>query len=172
VVLRTNITEAYGTYSSSRGHLLSGFLAHRGQGSESAGGATGGGDGDTFAASVREITERGEPYAGFNLLLLDPVIQKEGTIAYEGAYVTNHGGGGALTSRPLSADERACAGLSNGVDGRGAGQWPKVRAGIGRLHELLSEPVCSPENELVEQLFSLLQCVRSLSISARLRATL
>lgn len=70
-------------------------------------------------------------FAGFNLLLLAPSLRPDSnSISYDALYVTNHGGGGVLTSRSLTPSERACGCMSNGVDGKGADEWPKVRHAI------------------------------------------
>jgi hypothetical protein len=77
--------------------------------------------------------------------------------AYDAAYVTNHGGGGKVTSRLLSDAERQCGGLSNGIDGAGAESWPKVRRGSELFVDVLqSITPDTPAADLAERLFTLL----------------
>jgi len=71
--------------------------------------------------------------------------------------VTNHGAGGVQTSRPLSADERRCKGISNGIDGEGATDWPKVKRVTEDFDAVLkSIPPRSSEDELVDRLMGVL----------------
>jgi hypothetical protein len=65
-------------------------------------------------------------FAGFNLLLLSPALRPDGNLSYDSLLVTNHGSGGKITSRFLSTQERSCGGVSNGVDGAGGNEWPKI----------------------------------------------
>lgn len=95
------------------------------------------------------------PYAGFNVLLLEPVRNAGVPVAYDAAYVTNHGGGGKVTARPLTTAERRAGGLSNGVDGHGAEQWPKVQHGLGLFSAVLADAP-DTEDALVARLFELL----------------
>ena len=150
---RTNITEEHAQYASTRGELASSFLLPRdpAQGLD---------------AHVRALVAQNVPYAGFNLLLLaprgpPPSASAGGAprtaLAYDGAFVTNHGGGGRVASRPLSDAERGCGALSNGVDGRGAAAWPKVQHGAASFSALLQAVTRdTPEADLVERLFGLL----------------
>lgn len=145
VAFLTNITEEYATYASSRGELARDFLLPDR------------GPTERLAAHVAHVVRDGRAYAGFNLLLLAPRAGPPG-LAYDAAYVTNHGGGGRVAARPLSDDERRCGGLSNGVDGAGADAWPKVRTGSAlflRVLQAAAAPETS-EDALAERLFELL----------------
>lgn len=122
------------------------------------------------------MLEANKTYAGFNLLLLSPshsVADTDGAspgLSFEAAYVTNLGGGKGLMSRELSDAERRCGGLSNGVDGHGAAQWPKVQHGT-RLFENVLQAI-TPETtdmDLVERLFGLLTWVFAFTCRNRLR---
>jgi hypothetical protein len=93
------------------------------------------------------------------MLLLDPEkLPSTGTINYVGAFVTNHGAAGVITSRPLSSPECRCGGLSNGIDGRGADSWPKVLIGMAALDDAVHGKKLE-ETDLVERLFELLRSV-------------
>src|SRR6201996_1788923 len=59
--------------------------------------------------------------------------------------VPSAGGGGPIRSRTLTDAERACGGLSNGIDGRGGDQWPKVVQGRDELGSVLAELSRGPE---------------------------
>jgi hypothetical protein len=111
-------------------------------------------------------------FAGFNLLLLAPTHDPDGSIKYDSLFVTNHGGGGTLTSRPLSSKERFCGGISNGIDGVGADHWPKVQHATKDfdvvVHQVLPPNANKPpqtEPELIKDLFQLLACVDILLLS-------
>ncbi|KZT65847.1 DUF833-domain-containing protein [Daedalea quercina L-15889] len=147
VALLTNITEAPGRYTSSRGELASSFLLSK-----------------TPTAPLRDevdklIAENGK-FAGFNLLLLAPRLEhtEDGReLHFDSAFVTNSGGGGRITARGLSQAEWRCGGLSNGIDCAGAGEWPKVKKGKQALQEVLETTVEGmSESELVERLFEVL----------------
>ncbi|EPQ54630.1 DUF833-domain-containing protein [Gloeophyllum trabeum ATCC 11539] len=142
VALLTNITEPYGNYASSRGHLVSSYLTSPPTTS-------------LHDETTRIVVQNGR-YAGFNLLLLSPVMEG-GRLAFEGSLVSNHGGGGEIVARPLSDGERRCGGISNGIDGSGASDWPKVKHGTMELNELLdSAPNDLTDVKLSERLFELL----------------
>jgi len=123
--------------------------------------------------------------AGFNLLLFAPSSLstggQPGTLAMDAELVTNHGGGGQVTHRPLTRAERACAGVSNGLDGSPC--WPKVLSGTEQLQALLSRapetvPTSRTEQEcaLVNGLLNILSYVALNSLSAefssRIRANI
>lgn len=100
-------------------------------------------------------------YAGFNLLLLSPKWSEEGgaqaNLSFEGGYVTNHGGGGNISARDLIDAERRRGGLSNGIEGRGADEWPKVKHGLNLFSDVLDSITKElDELELAEQLFQVL----------------
>ena len=77
--------------------------------------------------------------------------------------MTNHGGGGPLQTRQLIPAERACGCISNGIDGKGGNEWPKVRRAVSSFDDVLKN--YSPnsglvsENLLVEKLFDILAYV-------------
>jgi len=105
--------------------------------------------------SLREYTDalaNGAPadYAGFNLLVLSPRVDAAHGIAYDSALITNSGGGGVITARPLSSKERQIGAVSNGIDGVDAADWPKVKQGCASLDAVLSgegaQVDMSPEN--------------------------
>ncbi|KAI9452453.1 hypothetical protein F5148DRAFT_504776 [Russula earlei] len=153
VALLTNITEAGAAYASSRGTLIASFLADpRGRQSDS--------DRDiASAAAALTSSQPGDaPYAGFNMLLFEPLTPPAPTptpltgsspcaLAYDARWLTNGGGGGRIRARPLSDAECACGGISNGVDGEGGDAWPKLLQGKAALRSILDEdsPHCGPE---------------------------
>ncbi|ETW81471.1 hypothetical protein HETIRDRAFT_240525, partial [Heterobasidion irregulare TC 32-1] len=150
LALLTNITEPSASYRSSRGRLVSSFLLAPGA--------------HTLTDHVAELVqqEKDTAYAGFNLLLLEASrSQRRGPsrpqLEFDAVLVTNGGGGGALSARGLTPAERACGGLSNGIDGRGADAWPKVVRGTAALEGVLSEITSdTTPDELTERLFALL----------------
>lgn len=87
--------------------------------------------------------------------------------------VTNSGGGGVITSRPLSSEERCVGGVSNGIDTLDGQTWPKVVQGRGTLTDLLNSKATreteAEEEELIEELFSLLTWQPADSPSNRLQ---
>lgn len=93
-------------------------------------------------------------YAGFNLLLLSPKSQEFETLSFDAAFVSNGGAGGLIAIRPLSVEERQRGGMSNGIDGKGAQEWPKVRNGVELLSDILHSDIT--ETALTESLFNLL----------------
>lgn len=100
------------------------------------------------------LAASGPQFAGFNLLLFAP--SQSQTISYNATLVTNGGGGKSITSRPLRADERYCGALSNGIDGKGGNEWPKVKDGITELAKILNHDNGRDEMTLAEDLFQLL----------------
>ncbi|KAI0769102.1 DUF833-domain-containing protein [Trametes elegans] len=150
LALLTNITEPYRKYTSSRGDLTSSFLLPKDPK-------------PTLQAEIDEflLENRGRAYAGFNLLLLSPSLAAgdpgRRPLSLDGAFATNSGGGGPITARMLTQEERVCGGISNGVDHRGASEWPKVQHGIQTMGDLLNTlPQDATEAEIVERLFALL----------------
>ncbi len=113
------------------------------------------------------ISRTGGPsadYAGFNLVLFSPSGTAGEPLSYDGSTVTNSGGGGVITSRPLSSEERCVGGVSNGIDTLDGQTWPKVVQGRGTLTDLLNSKATreteeEEEEELIEELFSLLRYV-------------
>jgi uncharacterized protein with NRDE domain len=165
---RTNITEPGASYASSRGTLLAAFLADP--------------RGDlNLASATTALTAQDAAYAGFNLLLLEPLSPlptttgpasttatdtDSATLAYDARLLTNGGGGGPIRARTLSDDERACGGVSNGVDGEGGDAWPKVVQGRAALQSILDEgsagegpKIADADSYLAERLMDLLTCV-------------
>lgn len=145
---RTNITEQPNTFTTSRGHLVSSFLT------------------SPLSPSLEDDARRIAPpdarYAGFNLLLLAAASAPHASFSFsfDALFVTNRGGGGAITFRAPTAAERHRGGLSNGVDGDGADEWPKVQHGVRALDALLDAlPPDIPEDQLTERLFDLLTWV-------------
>lgn len=143
VALLTNITGPPSKSGSSRGDLVTPFLL-----SDPA---------SSFDDELMKLNQRDPKFAGFNLLLLSPSPRDSQTLSFDAAFVTNHGAGGAIKSRRLSADERSVAGMSNGVDGQGGNEWPKVQHGIKHLKEYLRTlPADIEGTELANHLFELL----------------
>lgn len=178
---RTNITESPKSFTSSRGSLVSSFLL-----SDSS---------HPLEDEVGKIVPQDAKFAGFNLLLLAPaplsssevprgtdttegqwrepepgkeeaqVKSRKRKLTYDAIFVTNHGAGGRLEVRQLTSAERACGCMSNGVDGQGGNEWPKVRRAICDFEEVLrtlpTHGTALNENELVENLFRILTYVPS-----------
>ncbi|GLB38715.1 putative transport and Golgi organisation 2 [Lyophyllum shimeji] len=143
VALLTNITEPVKPYNFSRGYLASSFLL-----SDSTG---------PLEDQVAQIVPQDAQFAGFNLLLFAPAAPRpDGLLHFDSLLVTNHGSGGIVTSRPLSADERFCGCVSNAVDGLNTG-WPKVKHATREfdavLQTLSSE---TTDADLTDRLFELL----------------
>ncbi|KAM6494521.1 NRDE domain containing protein [Amanita muscaria] len=143
VALLTNITEEAVNFGTSRGSLVSSFLL-----SDPAL--------PLEEETARMIAQDGK-YSGFNLMLFAPRLKSDGSLTYETVLVTNHGAGGVLNSRPLSADERCCGGISNGIDGAGASNWPKIKRVTQDFDAVLqSFPPSPSEDELVDRLMEVL----------------
>ena len=113
-------------------------------------------------------------FAGFNLLLLTPTTTTTTTpldsgfaltIRYDNSLlVTNHGGGGPVTSRTLSSSERSCGALSNGIidSPDAAAPWPKVQHATEYFPAVVESRSPDPTDvELVEHLFKLLAWVHT-----------
>lgn len=130
--------------TSSRGYLVSSYLL-----SDPA---------RSLDDEVQTLTGQDTQYSGFNLLLLSPSSQHGAqSLNYDAALVTNHGAGGAIESRPLTSAERSTGGISNGVDGQDAHEWPKVQRGIQSLKGFLGTlPTDIKEADLTDRLFELL----------------
>jgi len=148
IALLTNITEPPGKYRTSRGILTSSFLLPSSPGAD-------------LQAEVEGIVSRNAHVAGFNLLLLAPKRTADDrsadTLSFDAAFVTNSGGGGTISARPLSDQERHRGGISNGIDQHGASDWPKVKRGTCLFNDMLeSTPGDAGELDLAERLFELL----------------
>ncbi|KIL00216.1 hypothetical protein PAXRUDRAFT_29994 [Paxillus rubicundulus Ve08.2h10] len=141
--LLTNITEQITKFSSSRGHLVASFLASQLS--------------HPLEENVTRLIPCDAKYAGFNMLLLAPSASDRAWLSFDAAYVTNGGAGGPITHRPLTGAERHRGGLSNGIEGKGADEWPKLQHGLGLLRDILDTLPPSPsEDQLAEGLFELL----------------
>ena len=141
--ISTNITESLTFQGSSRGQLLSSYLM-----SDPAG---------SLSDELSKLTAQDIKFAGFNMLLLSPSNCTTKTLSLDAALMTNHGAGGVITSRPLSADERRCGAMSNGIDGKGGNEWLKVQQGVRSLNEFLETVSAdTSEVELTNGLFKLL----------------
>lgn len=113
--------------------------------------------GTSFSDELKKFNEQDTKFAGFNLLLLSPSLHDQEKLSFDAALVTNHGAGGVITSRPLSADERKSGAMSNGIDGQGGNEWPKVQQGVQSLDNFLRElSADTNEGELTNGLFELL----------------
>ncbi|KAG9078051.1 hypothetical protein FRC06_008557 [Ceratobasidium sp. 370] len=140
VAVLTNITELIGTFESSRGELASNFLKPAPAGDSSP-------DEPTPARLSRylaSVSTEQRRYAGFNLLVLSPSSRSDGTVEYQGAMVTNSGGGGDIIARPLTQVESFCGGVSNADDSARPPQevgetndWPKVLQGKSLFREIV-----------------------------------
>ena len=107
-------------------------------------------------------------FAGFNLLVFTPrVSESEGSwrVSYEVTKLSNNGGGNPIVSRSLTSEERRGGAMSNGIDGKGGDEWPKVQDAARNLREVLedgSERTGHPslrrksDEELAEELFGIL----------------
>jgi len=143
LALLTNITGPPSDKDSSRGYLTSTYLL-----SDPA---------VSFDDELGRLNRLDAKFAGFNLLLLSPLFRDSQSLSFDAALVTNHGAGGVLCSRPLSADERLVGGIANGVDGQGGNQWPKIQQGVKYLKDYLGTlPSNTKEAELTDHLFDLL----------------
>lgn len=155
---RTNITEPRSMdYNTSRGNLVSSFLLSN--------------PGQHLASEdqIRNIVPFDSKFAGFNLLLLTPTTTTTpfdsgaSSIRYdESLLVTNHGGGGSVTSRTLTSSERSCGALSNGIiDSPDAAHlWPKVQHATAHFPAVVESRSPDPTDvELVDDLFKLLAWV-------------
>ena len=109
---------------------------------------------------VGAIVPRDTRYPGFNMLILAPSRENPTSLSFDVSLVTNGGAGGTITTRALSEAERRCGGISNGVDGKGANQWPKVQHGVKQMNALLENvPRDLEEASLVDSLFEILAWV-------------
>ncbi|KAH0826145.1 NRDE protein-domain-containing protein [Lanmaoa asiatica] len=142
LALLTNITEPYETFTSSRGYLVSSFLSSPSS--------------QSLEDDVRKLIPRDARYAGFNLMLL-AAASAPPSLSFDALYVTNRGGGGPITYRALTDAQKHREGLSNGVDGDGADEWPKVQHGVHAFNALLDTlPPDTSDDQLTERLFDLL----------------
>ncbi|KAK2463381.1 hypothetical protein APHAL10511_004607 [Amanita phalloides] len=154
VALLTNITEDATNFGTSRGSLVSSFLLSDAS--------------LPLEQEARRLAAPDTKFSGFNLMLFAPLMKSDGSLSYESLLVTNHGAGGVLASRPLCEDERRCGGVSNGVDGAGGSDWPKVKRATQDFDAVLQS--LSPDHteaELVNQLMDILSWTSQEPITER-----
>jgi hypothetical protein len=111
-------------------------------------------------------------FAGFNLLVFIPHLTKSVSdpeetweLSYEVTKLSNNGGGNPIVSRSLTSEERKGSAMSNGIDGKGGDEWPKVKDATKCLREVLegdaerkegSNLSRKTDEELAEELFGIL----------------
>ncbi|KAG8846281.1 hypothetical protein FRB96_002033 [Tulasnella sp. 330] len=138
IALLTNITEAHkAAYTTSRGELATSFLTSQ----------------LPLDEFVIELTSHAnkKAYAGFNLLLLNPSSTPEDPLRLDGRFISNGGGGGVITARPLRLDEQIFGGISNGAEAYGGDEWPKVVLGRKELGRAIEEYQEGRDDETDEQ---------------------
>jgi uncharacterized protein with NRDE domain len=155
VTFLTNITEARGTYDLSRGYLVSSMLLPSSPG-------------DTIKGGIQTLLDLESRFAGFNLLVFIPHVSgSEGSwrLSYEVTKLSNNGGGNPIVSRDLTSEERKGGAMSNGIDGEGGDEWPKVQDATRSLREVLKDDLertddpdsrRKSDEELAEELFEIL----------------
>lgn len=171
---RTNISEPPGTYELSRGYLVSSLLLPSSSGTES----------HPIQEGIQHLLGLKSRFAGFNLLVFVPRFSKsahgpEGSweLSYEATKLSNNGGGNPIVSRTLTSEERKGGAMSNGIDGKGGDEWPKVKDATKSLRELLTRDGAElkegsssggkPDEELAEELFHILSQWADLAIHPR-----
>ncbi|KAG6819704.1 hypothetical protein H0H93_009448 [Arthromyces matolae] len=145
VALLTNITEPVKVYATSRGFLTSSFLLSD--------------PSETFEGWIQRKIPPDTKFAGFNMLLFEPATspQPDQSLHFDAALVTNHGSGGIVETRPLSAQKRSCGCVSNAIDGNDT-VWPKVEHATQDFDSVLQTLSSdTTENELVDRLFDVLE---------------
>lgn len=160
VALLTNITEPIKSYESTRGYLISSFLLSKSD--------------HPLEDELGRIVSPNAVFAGFNLLLLSPTLRSDDTVAYDALFVTNHGGGGVLTSRPLTPEEQRCGCMSNGIDGKDAQDWPKVQHATRDFSAVLQSLSQEPTDaEIADRVFNVLawRCDEPITSREHLRNT-
>ncbi|THU92449.1 hypothetical protein K435DRAFT_672087 [Dendrothele bispora CBS 962.96] len=169
VALLTNITEPPSVFASSRGSLVSSFLLSEKEIQNPLSNTS-----DPLAdleSLANDLYPRDAKFAGFNLLLLAPTISpslhtpglseprsQSRSLRYVSVLVTNSGAGGPITVGPLSARGLCCGGISNGVEGHGGNEWPKVKHGVEEMERVISELRQShyQDRSLADSLFDIL----------------
>lgn len=155
---RTNITEPLEAYELSRGYLVSSLLLPSSSGTENY----------PIQEEIQHLLSLESGFAGFNLLVFIPRLSESGgsrELSYEVTKLSNNGGGNPILSRTLTSEERKAGAMSNGIDGKGGDEWPKVKAAARSLREVLEgDPVRKerstsdrkPDEELADELFGIL----------------
>ena len=121
--------------------------------------------GSSIKQEIQSLLDLESRFAGFNLLVFTPHISESEGLSYEATKLSNNGGGNPIVSRPLTNEERKGGAMSNGIDGEGGDEWPKVRDATQSLGEVLKDDFGRTDNpnprrrsdeELVEELFGIL----------------
>lgn len=120
---------------------------------------------------IRHLLDLKSRFAGFNLLVFVPRIsnpesgsQRSCELSYEVTKLSNNGGGNPIVSRTMTSEERKVGAMSNGVDGQGGDEWPKVVDATRSLREVLednkreedSDSGRKSDEEFAEELFGIL----------------
>jgi uncharacterized protein with NRDE domain len=158
---RTNITEPYAKYELSRGYLVSSLLLPSSPG-----------DSNSTREEIQHLLDLQLRFGGFNLLVFIPRLSQSGSesegswkLSYEVTKLSNNGGGNPIVSRPLTSEERQAGAMSNGIDGEGGDEWPKVKDAGKSLKEVLQDDFergerlgsnSRSDEELAEELFGIL----------------
>ena len=131
---------------------------------------------------IQDLLNLESRFAGFNLLVFVPRVSKSDSdrswkLSYEATKLSNNGGGNPIVSRTLTGEERKGGAMSNGIDGNGGDEWPKVRDITRSLREILKDDLertgdpglhRKSDEELAEELFGILSWfVNSLSFNCR-----
>ena len=132
---------------------------------------------NSVKGEIQTLLDLESRFAGFNLLVFVPRVLGSGgvrSLSYEVTKLSNNGGGNPIISRPLTGEERRGGAMSNGIDGKGGDEWPKVQDATRGLREVLkddfektddSDPRRRSDEELVEELFGILsQLVERISL--------
>jgi len=157
---RTNITEQQAKYELSRGYLVSSLLLPSP------------GNNNTVRDEIQHLLDLKSRFAGFNLLVFVPRISNPGSgsegsweLSYDVTKLSNNGGGNPIVSRTLTSEERKAGAMSNGIDGQGGDEWPKVVDATRSLGEVLkgdfereddSDSSRKSDEALAEELFGIL----------------
>ena len=124
--------------------------------------------GSSIKQEILSLLDLESRFAGFNLLVFTPhASESEGSwrLSYEATKLSNNGGGNPIVSRSLTNEERKGGAMSNGIDGEGGDEWPKVRDATQSLGEVLKDdfertgdpnPRRRSDEELTEELFGIL----------------
>jgi uncharacterized protein with NRDE domain len=149
--------EPHGTYELSRGYLVSSLLLPSSSG-------------NSVQEEIKHLLDLKSGFAGFNLLVFVPHLSESDSggsrkLSYEVTKLSNNGGGNPIVSRALTSEERKGGAMSNGIDGKGGDEWPKVKDATRSLREVLKDDFERKEDsdshrksdeELVEELFGIL----------------